>query len=215
MLVDDTDRKVTQPLGGAIRFILTLAAVLLAIVLIFAIFGQIQLFGLGSGPACSDVRLNGIGVSVGSTVQHLLPGATSIPSMMKLCAPHPTTGQRILVSLTEVPTIALYLAIVLLLARLLRDIRSAGPFAVIVARRLRFLGWFVLAGALIVAVGQSAAQSAFVSTVVAGTTGAVTNAINAGIAGVFVPLLVATGLLTLARVIRVGARMSDDLTGTV
>jgi hypothetical protein len=30
-----------------------------------------------------------------------------------------------------------------------------------------------------------------------------------------VPLLIACGLLTLARVIRVGARMSDDLAGTV
>src|SRR5262249_14788690 len=126
MVLDGTDRKVTEPLGGAVRFILTLAGVLLAILLIFAIFWQIALFGLGSGPACSDVRLNGMTISGGSpTVAHLLPGATSIPSVVKLCAPHPTIGQRILVSLTQVPTIALYLAVVLLVAQLLRVIRSA------------------------------------------------------------------------------------------
>jgi len=98
---------------------------------------------------------------------------------------------------------------------LLRIIRSAGPFAVTVARRLRFLGWFVLAGSLDVAVGQSVAQSAFVSTVVTGSVAAVRNAVDAGIGVIFVPLLIACGLLTLARVIRAGARMSDDLAGTV
>jgi hypothetical protein len=114
-----------------------------------------------------------------------------------------------------VPTVAFYLTVVLLLGQLLRIIRSAGPFAVTVARRLRFLGWFVLAGSLDVAVGQSVAQSAFVSTVVTGSVAAVRNAVDAGIGVIFVPLLIACGLLTLARVIRAGARMSDDLAGTV
>lgn len=41
------------------------------------------------------------------------------------------------------------------------------------------------------------------------------HAIAAGLGVLFVPLLIACGLLTLARVIRVGARMSDDLAGTV
>jgi hypothetical protein len=42
------DRKLTQPLGRAVRFTLVLAAVLLGIVLIFAVFGTVSLFGLGS-----------------------------------------------------------------------------------------------------------------------------------------------------------------------
>jgi hypothetical protein len=210
------DRKLTQPLGGAVKFILVLAAGLLAIVLIFAIFGQIELFGLGSGPACASARANGIALTAtAGPLAHLKPGVTSGGGQILLCANHPTTGQRLLVSLTQVPTIALFLAVVLLLAQLLRGIRTAGPFAVTVARRLRFLGWFVLAGSLIVAIGESVAQSAFVSTVVTGPVPAVHNAVNAGIGVIFVPLLIACGLLTLARVIRVGARMSDDLAGTV
>jgi Protein of unknown function (DUF2975) len=124
-------------------------------------------------------------------------------------------GQRVLLALTWAPDIALYLAVIVLLAQLLRAIRSAGPFAVIIARRLRFLGWFVLAGSLIVAVGQSAAQSAFASTVFTGSVPALRNALGAGIGGILGPLLIACGLLTLARVIRAGARMSDDLAGTV
>ena len=152
-----TDAKLTQPLGGAVKFILVLAAGLLAVVLIFAIFGPIELGGLGSGPACSAVHLNGIAVT-GPAVAYLRPGATASGGTVSLCASHPTTGQWVLVGLTWIPTVALYLAVILLLGQLLRVIRSTGPFAVIVARRLRFLGWFVLAGSLIAVVGQSAAQ---------------------------------------------------------
>ena len=209
-----TDRKLTQPLGGAVKFILVLAAVLLGIVLIFAVFGTIELGGLGSGPACSPVHLNGITVA-GSAVAHLRPGATASGGTVSLCASHPTVGQRVLVGLTWVPVVALYLAVIVLLGRLLRVIRGAGPFAVTVARRLRFLGWFVLAGSLVVVVGQSAAQSAFVSTLLTGPVPAVRNAVEAGLAVILVPLLIACGLLTLARVIRVGAQMNDDLAGTV
>jgi hypothetical protein len=212
--VRGTDQKLTQPLGGAVKLILVLTAALLALVLIVAVFGTIELGGLGSGPACSGVHLNGIAVA-GPAVAHLRPGATASGGKVTLCASHPTTGQRVLVGLTWVPAVALYLAVILLLGQLLRVIRSIGPFAVIVARRLRFLGWFVLAGSLVVTVGQSAAQSAFVSTVITSSVPAVRNAAEAGLAIIFVPLLIACGLLTLARVIRVGARMSDDLAGTV
>jgi hypothetical protein len=209
-----TDRKLTQPLGGAVKFILVLAAALLLIVLIFAVFGTIELGGLGSGPACAGVHLNGMAVT-GPAVAHLRPGTTASGGRVMLCASHPTAGQRALVGLTWAPSIALYLAVILLLGHLLRVLRSAGPFAVTVARRLRFLGWFVLAGSLMVVVGQSAAQSAFVSTVITSSVPAVRNAAEAGLAVIFVPLLIACGLLTLARVIRAGAQMSDDLAGTV
>ncbi len=208
------DRKLTQPLGAAVKFILVLAGVLLSVVVIFAVFGTIELGGLGSGPACSGVHLNGIAVT-GPAVARLMPGATASGGTVSLCASHPTTGQRMLVGLTWIPTVALYLAIILQLGQLLRVARAAGPFAAIVAQRLRFLGWFVLAGSLVAVVAQSVAQSAFVSTVVTGSVPAMRNAAEAGLAVIFVPLLVACGLLTLARVIRVGAQMSDDLAGTV
>ena len=214
--VPDTDHRLTQPLGGAVRFIVILAGTLLAIVLVFAVFGQIDLFGLGSGSACAGARANGIALTAtAGPLAHLRPGVTSGGGQLLLCARHPTTGQRLLVAMTWVPTVAFFLAVVLLLSQLLRVIRRAGPFAVTVARRLRFLGWFVLAGSLLVTVGQSVASSAFVSTVISGSEPAAHDAVNAGIGVIFVPLLIACGLLTLARVIHAGARMSDALAGTV
>jgi hypothetical protein len=207
-----TDRKLTQPLGGAVKFTWVLLAVLLfAVLLIWFVPGKsqakTQLF------AC--VRPTEIAATA-TAVPHLRPGTTASAYTVQLCASHPTVGQRVLVFLTFVPNVAFYLAVILLLAQLLRTIRTDGPFALIVARRLYFLGWFVLAGSLIVAVSQSVAQSAFVSTLVTGPVPTVSQAFKAGFGALlWAPLLIACGLLTLARVIRVGAQMSDDLTGTV
>jgi hypothetical protein len=132
-----------------------------------------------------------------------------------LCANKPTIGQRTLATLTEAPAAALYLAILVLLWQLLRTVRNAGPFAVLVARRLRFLAWFILAGSLAVAAGQGVAQSVFASTVVTDSVPIASNAIIGVINGLLLPALVACGLLTLARMIRVGNQMSEDLAGTV
>jgi len=205
------DRKLTQPLGGALKFTYVLLAVLLFTVLLVSFLPgksqtKTQLFGC--------VRPNGMAVTA-TAFSHLRPGATASAYTVQLCANHPTVGQRVLVFLTFVPTFALYLAVLLLLGQLLRTVRTDGPFALIVARQLYFLGWFVLAGSLVVAVSESVAQSAFVSTVLTGPVPAVSQAFKAGFAAIWAPLLIACGLLTLARVIRVGTQMSDDLTGTV
>jgi hypothetical protein len=127
----------------------------------------------------------------------------------------PTVGQRMLVTLTQAPAFALYVALLLLLWQLLRTVGSAGPFDLIVSRRLRFLAWFILAGSLVVAAAQSAARSLFASTVVTNSVPMAGNVTRDLISALFTPLLIACGLLTLARVIRIGTQMSEDLAGTV
>ena len=208
------ERKLTQPLGGAVKFTLVLLAVLVFAVLLIAFLPHGQTQTQTKAQLFECVRPNGIAATA-TAVSHLRPGATVGAYTVQLCASHPTAGQRVLVFLTFVPTFAFYLAVILLLGQLLRTVRTAGPFALIVTQRLFFLGWFVLAGSLVVAVGQSVAQSAFVSTVLTGPVPAVRDASEAGFSALWAPLLIACGLLTLARVIRVGAQMSDDLTGTV
>jgi hypothetical protein len=122
------------------------------------IFGKIEMGGLGSGPAGSAVHLNDTTVT-GPALTRLRPGTAARPGTVTLCASHPTAGQRALAAMNWAPALALYLAVILLLAQLLRGARTAGPFAVTVARRLRFLGWLVLAGSVIVTAGQSLARA--------------------------------------------------------
>lgn len=176
-----------------------------------------SVFGFGSFTACADVPLNGLTeAGSGNMLAHIKPQAyASADGQLSVCVNPPTTGQRILATLAQAPPAVLYLAILLLLWQLLRTIRKDGPFALLVARRLRFLAWFLLAGWAVVAAGQSLAQSAFASTVISDPIPAASNVISVLTGSLVLPVLIACGLLTLARVIRVGARMSDDLAGTV
>lgn len=215
-------RKLTQPLENTVFMILVGLVTLLLVGLAGTIWdSHTSMFGLGSNPVCTNAPLNGItlGEAANNLLPHLRHGASSYPSAIGVCASRPTARQRTLVTLTEAPTALLYLAILLLLGQLLRTVRRAGPFAPAIARRVRFLGWFILGGYLAVTVGQSVAQSYFVYSVVIDqipvVSTAISTAVNAVLAGIFPPVLIACGLLTLARVMRVGAQMNDDLAGTV
>jgi hypothetical protein len=86
------------------------------------------------------------------------------------------------------PALALYLAVISVLGQLLRSARTGGPFAVTVARRLRFLGWLVLAGSVIGTAGQSLAQGALIGTIITGPVPAARNAAEAGLTVILVPL---------------------------
>lgn len=216
-MVGDTERKLTEPLGGAVSTILILIGALLVTGLLVLPWNHVSLGGYGAGPTCANVPLNGLTeVGGGNVLAHMRAGAyASTGGQVLACANRPTFGQRTLVTLTQVPTAVLYLAILLLLWQLVSTVRKAGPFAPLVAARLRFLAWFILVGVLVVTAGESIAQSAFASTVVADSVPVISNAVNAELSGWVPPVLIACGLLTLARVMRVGARMSEDLAGTI
>lgn len=211
-------RKLTQPLETTVFMILVGLVTVLVIGLVStALDSHTSTFGLGHDPVCTDAPLNGItlGEAANNILPHLRPAASSYPSAIGACSSRPTAGQRTLVTLTEAPTFLFYLAILLLLWQLLRTVRRAGPFAAAIARRVRFLGWFILGGWLAVTVGQSVAQSYFVATVVTDHVLFISNAVNDMLRGIFPPVLITCGLLTLARVMRAGAQMNDDLAGTV
>jgi hypothetical protein len=211
--------KLTEPLGCAVSFILMFIVTLVVAALLTSPWTQtsIDFYGFTAGPACASVPLNGLSETGGGvTIANLRPQASAgTGGQVSLCANHPTFGQRALVTLTQAPAAVLYLAILLLLWQLVRTIRQDGPFAVLVARRLRFLAWFILVGSAVVVAGQSMAQSAFAATVVTDPVPAGANVTGALTDGLVLPVLLACGVLTLARVIRAGARMSDDLAGTV
>jgi hypothetical protein len=63
-------------------------------------------------------------------------------------------------------------------------------------------------------VAQNIADAYFLASTVRGPVPIADNALS-GISSMWVPLLAACGLLTLARIMRTGARMQDDLAGTV
>ena len=215
----EAQRRLTQPLGGLVWRILFLVAVVLVAGLIAgALNRNTTLWGYGHGSVCASVTSTGLNINYAGkvVVANARPGTSAgTDSTLEMCAFHPTLGQRTLVTLTEAPTYLLYLAMLVQLWLLVLAVRRNGPFALGISRRLRGLGWFILAGTVATAMGQSVARTYFTRTLVRGSIPAWGDAINSVLTNLFPLLLIVCGLLTLARIIRAGAQMYDDLAGTV
>jgi hypothetical protein len=216
----DTDRarrRLTQPLGGLLYFFAVFVAGIVFIALGSLAFGSqdMSILGVGRGPACVDVYTNGVTMtSTDPTIVGLRPGASSgIEGTIPVCVMHPTASQRALEILSTAPGPVLDLAIVLLVLQLLVVIRRLGPFVVPVVSRLRFLAWFLLIGSVAATVTQNIAAAEFLATAVNQSVPVASDALN--VSTLATPLLVACALLTLARILRAGVRMQDDLAGTV
>jgi hypothetical protein len=221
-----TRRRITEPLSGAVWLTtcVIVAGIVVPLLLTPVLGGRIAMFGFGQSAACATVTVNGV-AGTDQPVGPLKPGASSSLSSagtVALCAGHPTLAQRFLVLLTQAPTTLLWLAVLVLLWLLVRTVRRNGPFDICVTRRLRFLGWFALAAYLAVQAVQSYAAAAFTATVHLpsadnpGPVPVVADTINGVLSTDWIPLLlVVCGVLTLARIVRIGAQMHDDLAGTV
>lgn len=209
-------RQLVQPLGGLLTVLAAVMLLLLALGLAGTLSGSGPVLfypGLGPGPVCANVSLNGIGLN-SPALAGLRPGASvGVLSPVPLCLQHATAGQRALVFLSSAPHTAFYLVIFVLVGWLLLVARREGPFVPAVHRLLRFLGWFVLAGSVVVTIGQNLAQAYFLASAEASPVPVAADAWQGAILGV--PLLAGCALLTLARIMRAGSSMRDDLAGTV
>ncbi|MBV9793021.1 MAG: hypothetical protein JO016_03705 [Actinobacteria bacterium] len=224
-----TRRTITQPLGGTVWLFLRLTLLGLVLPPLLGLLngGRPDLYGFGSGNVCATVTINGLAESGSQPVAQLRSGMSSAPGNVWLCANHPTLAQRFLVTLTQLPMALLWLTVLILLWRLVSQVRRTGPFDATVTRRLRFLAWFVLAATLAANALQSYAAAAFTATgyprPLPGLVGLDQipvpigqDTINGVLGTSWTPLLlVVCGLLSLARIVRVGGQLHDDLVGTV
>jgi Protein of unknown function (DUF2975) len=213
----ETRRRLTEPLAGVLWLMLALVVATLTVSLIATATSRSTVwFGFGSGGTCASAPLNGLRLDVdGNSQVNFGPGRDATADSLQLCVSHPTPEQRILVTLTQAPTYCLYLAVLVLLWLLVLTVRRHGPFALGVSRRLRVLGWLILAGTLATGAGQNAARAYYAGTVVGHPVSVATYVINDVLTSLIPVLLIVCGLLTLARIIRIGAQMHEDLAGTV
>ena len=219
-------RRLVQPLGGIVLFL----GVLALVVLVYAGIGT----AIGSGmpvelplsypaggwqPVCADANINGMSLDGNGPTLVGAHGMTSVggPSNpLSVCVINATGRQRALSYLGSAPPTVLKLAIFVLVAWLLLVARRKGPFAPRVHRMLVVLGWLVIAGSVVATVAQGVAGAYFLAsavTVPVPVKGDVLSALYDGALGA--PVLVGCALLTLARIMRAGSLMRDDLEGTV
>jgi uncharacterized membrane protein len=177
------------------------------------VFGSGSILGWGDPEVCIDVPNGTIRTSgVGAEPQGLPANSRAYASTITVCAQEPSTALRIGATLLYLPWVLLFFGFLLLVHRLLRAAAGDGIYSLGTARRLRFLGWFLLAGGLLAATVEALARGYVLSaqfSYLDWLSGANQWSVS------FPLLLSAIGLITFARVMRIGVDMREDLEGTV
>ena len=219
-------RRLVQPLGGIVLFV----GVLALVALLFAGIGTVTGSGMptvlplsypagGWQPVCADASINGMSLNGDGPTLVGATGTTSVSGTsnpMSVCVIDATGAQRALAYLGSTPQTLFKLAVFVLVSWLLLVARREGPFTPRVHRMLMVLGWFVIAGSVVASVANGVAGAYFLAsavTVPVPVKDDVLSALYAAILGG--PVLVGCAVLTLARIMRAGSLMRDDLEGTV
>jgi hypothetical protein len=226
-MVTTPRRKLTEPLGSVTAFFgsLLLASVLVGGVLAVSGIGSFE--GFGRASFCVAQPDTGYGGSLPPGVA-ARPGASiSINGTLEACANHPGFMQRVLYTLTTLPSLLIWGCVLFLLWRVIVAARRRGPFTVQVAAVMRWLGWLIVTGSVVSAVVQRFALGQLLNTMLMarGAFGSFDvmqdhlggfQLIPVVLAGLLpVPLLAGAALLTMARIIRLGADMDEEIKGTV
>jgi hypothetical protein len=219
-------RRLVQPLGGIVLFV----GVLALLALLYAGIGTMTGSGMtaalplgypagGWQPVCADANINGMSFNGDGPTLVGAAGTTSVSgptNPMSVCVLNATGGQRALAYLGSASSTLFKLAVFVLVAWLLLVARRQGPFAPRVHRMLVVLGWLVIAGSAVASVAHDVAGAYFLASAVTVPVPVKDDLISALYDGVLgAPLLVGCAVLTLARIMRAGSLMRDDLEGTV
>jgi hypothetical protein len=211
-------RKLTEPLETITAFFATFLLLTLAAGAVLTLTGSGSLGGFGHTQICVTQPNTGYGGD--NWTSHLgithRPGTTvQINGTLQACALHPGTGQRMLYTLLSLPSSLVWMAVLLLLWRVIRAARQTGPFTVQAAVAMRRLGWLIIAGTAVAAAVQGFALDQLLNTMLTPPTAYGDAALEAFHALLPVPVLAGAALLTFARIIRLGAAMDDEIKATV
>jgi hypothetical protein len=212
-----TDRGLTEPLRSVTYVFGGLVLALAAITTITTFTGAGTIGGFGRGPVCVTQPGSWYGGSDWAPQFHIAtqPGASvSINGTLQACAPHPSFYQRLLYTLTGLPSVLVWTGVLLLLWWLVRTATRNGPFTLPVATGMRWLGWLIIIGSLAAASAQGAATDALLNSLLRAQN-SFGDAVPRFLSVLPVPLLAGATVLTFARIIRRGAAMDEEIQATV
>ncbi|GAA0966620.1 DUF2975 domain-containing protein [Actinocorallia libanotica] len=216
-------RNPLQPFSFAVRFVLVLLVTSTVVGVLLVVSKEGYFMGAGGSLVCTtpELRFAGTEYDKGLTAYRELvrPDTMILMKSMQMCDDTPSMTQRALDSMTQAPGFLLYFTVFFLFFRLLRTAETDGPFSPLVAVRLRIIGWTLIVGGYLAHAVQDGMSAALVDTfAVPG------DLMHNGIGLILLEgaltlplpdLLTGLGLLTIARIMQVGARMRDDLAGVV
>ncbi|MGW0576356.1 DUF2975 domain-containing protein [Streptomyces sp. NPDC002920] len=205
-------RNLLEPMAGVVTVLCALLAVFLMLKA-FAAIGIGGVFGWGDGSVCAtDPHTEGGGDDWFSRTMEPRPGV-EVSFTPRYCDGSPNGGARLLNTLTELPSSALYVGALFLLYWLIRAARQDGPYTVRAAGRLRLLGWYLTVGSIVCHIIESVAGAALLNSLRAADHRPLLYDVTQGMP--YLALLTGIGLLSLARIMRVGTAMREDLEGVI
>ncbi len=177
--------------------------------------------GVRRGAACVTTGIGGP-TAAGAQPWRARPGTSlSAVGNLQACVLHPTAGQWALLAVTEVPSLLLWGAVLLLIVRMVRQAALHGPFTPRFAALMRRLGWLILAGCVVVgalhAIGTDVLTDAVLAPQPFGGGFIAGDALLRGPLQALlpVPALAGVALLSFASITKTGAVMDEELRATV
>jgi hypothetical protein len=213
-------RKLTEPLATIIFLFGLFLAAMMVLAIANALAGRGGSFaGYGHTPVCAtDTQIGwSSDPSAHDPMFATRPGASlSDDANLGACVSHPSAGQRLLSTLTGVPSVLLFAGILLVVWRILGSAGRDGPFTPHVAAMLRRLGWLIIAGTVAVAAIQTLASDLLLNTMLVHGVDWIGDTVVSSVSALFPErILIGGALLTFARIMRLGSAMDDEIKATV
>jgi len=216
-------RNRLEPLATVVTWAFRFAVLATATRVILALLGQGPWFGAHVGGPIPSSSLTGVCLNAaqallqhtGSGLSHsgLSAGVHATWNTASVCAAHPTVRQALAGTVTLLPIDLLRLGALYLAQRLARTAARDGVYTAQAARLLLILGWWLLAGGLVATVTEAFARMNLLGELVTWNVDwsqwPVAWSVSWPVAWI------GLGLITFARVMRIGAGMRADLEGTV
>jgi hypothetical protein len=202
-------RNPLEPLMTLNWSVLSLVLGVFAWDIISTLFGSGSILGYGRHVSvCADT--GGMGARADSTDWLFQPraGVTADATLVRLCTDKPSAGQRWWYTLDNLPGTVTLIGVVLISFLALASAHRNGLYTPGFAVRLRLLGWFLVADSVLRPTVEVYAANKLWASLAAGP-------IDHRWDAVWIYLFAGLALLSLARIMRVGSAMREDLEGVV
>lgn len=210
-------RNPLEPMSTTAKALVTFLALPLGLGLVGMLFADnVFVLGIGDASVCATDTATTTGDGGGSA-----PGLKPAPGAELLLDAHPKYCAQdagvvlnILDTTSRLVPLAFAVGALLLVLRLIKGAERDGLYTAQTAGRLRGLGWWLLAGSVLAAIVTSVVDRAMVASLSA----------ESGVQALsglllwdvpFMAICTGLGILSFARIMRIGCAMREDLEGTV
>ncbi|MEV6756620.1 DUF2975 domain-containing protein [Streptomyces sp. NPDC051214] len=210
-------RNPLEPMSTTAKALVAFLAVPLGAGLVGMLFADnVSVLGIGDASVCATDTTTTTG-SGGETPPGLkpAPGAELIlDAHPRYCAQDAGMVLNMLDTISRLVPLVVTVTALLLVLRLIKGAEREGLYTARTAGRLRGLGWWLLAGSVLAAILTSVVDRALVASLSAESgMQALSGLVLWDVP--FMAIITGLGILSFARVMRIGCTMREDLEGTV